>query len=281
MLHHNHAARLLALTTVLLTGCTDNPVGRWLGAVGGCIGGNAYQFALSGSPTVTWLHVEGQMPIISASVPLNIGRPCEALQGGSSNLLAVRVLRNGTPLQATGGYELGAYQLRFAEQIMPGNFHYEIQGLTDNSPSAGVLGRTTFDMPASTIQGFPRIGVSNASLPQARLTWNAVSGHTGYRLRFSYADAAAGGQQVAIMNLAPDVTSYQLGSSVQGDPTIEEGRTIGLPAAIADSRNTGLKPGLKLAVTISAFRFQPGTGANRLTSGFDWEHRSLPIALTP
>jgi hypothetical protein len=281
MLQIKHPASALVLASALLTGCGDNPVGRWMGAVGGCMGGNAYQFSLSGSPTVTWLHIEGQLPVITANVPLNIGRPCEALQGGSSNLAAVRVLRNGSPLQATGAYELGAYQLRFAEQIMPGNFRYEIQGLTDNSPTAGVLGRTTFDMPASTIQGFPRIAVSNASLPQARLTWNAVTGHTGYRLRFTYADPAAGGQQLVIMNVAPNVTSYQLGSSVQGDPTIEEGRTIGLPAAIADARNTGLKPGLKLSVSVSAFRFEPGTGANRLTSGFDWEHRSLPINLAP
>jgi hypothetical protein len=271
----------LVLATALLSGCTDNPVGRWLGAVGGCIGGNTYQFSLAGSPSVTWLQIEGQMPMITANVPLNIGRPCEALQGGSSNLAAVRVLRNGTPIQANGGYELGAYQLRFAEQVMPGNYRYEIQGLTDNSPSAGVLGRTTFDMPASTIQGFPRLGVSNANLPQARLTWNAVSGHSGYRLRFSYADPTSGGQQVAIMNVAPDVTSYQLGSSVLGDPTIEEGRTIGLPSVIADARNTGLRPGLKLSVTVSAFRFQPGSGTNRLTSGLDWEHRSLPITLSP
>ncbi len=276
-----YPASALLLASALLAGCGDNPVGRWMGAVGGCMGGNAYQFALSGSPTVTWLHIEGQLPVITATVPLNIGRPCEALQGGSSNLAAVRVLRNGSPLQATGAYELGAYQLRFAEQIMPSNFRYEVQGLTDNSPTASVLGRTTFDMPASTIQGFARIAVSNASLPQARLTWNAVSGHTGYRLRFTYADPAAGGQQLAIMNVAPNVTSYQLGSSVQGDPTIEEGRTIGLPAAIADARNTGLKPGLKLSVSVSAFRFEPGTGANRLNSGFDWEHRSLPISLTP
>jgi hypothetical protein len=281
MLHAKPTAWLLALLTVQLSGCTDNPVGRWLGAVGGCVGGNVYQFSLSGSPTVTWLHVEGQMPVISANVPLNVGRPCEALQGGSSNLQAVRVLRNGTPIKADGGFELGIYQLRFAEQVMPGSYRYEVQGLTDNSPSAGVLGRTTFDMPGSTIQGFPRVGVSNASLPQARLTWNAVSGHTGYRLRFTYADAATGGQQVAIMNLAPNVTSYQLGATVQGDPVIEEGRTIGLPSAIADARNTGLKPGMRLSVSVSAFRFQPGTGANRLTSGFDWEHRSLPINLTP
>lgn len=281
MSQSHHPAWVLAALTLVLPGCTDNPVGRWLGAVGGCLGGNAYQFAVAGSPSVTWLQVEGQLPIISASVPLTIGRPCEALQGGSSNLVAVRVLRNGTPIDATGSYELGTYQLRFAEQILPQAFHYEIQGLTDKTPNAGVLGRTAFDLPASTIQGFPHLGVSNASLPQARLTWNAVAGHTGYRLRFTYADPASGTQQVAVMNLAPTITSYQLGASVQGDPTIEEGRTIGLPAAIADSRNTGLKPGLKLSVTISAFRFEPGQGANRLTSGFDWENRSLPITLSP
>ncbi|MBC7542906.1 MAG: hypothetical protein H7338_09270 [Candidatus Sericytochromatia bacterium] len=272
---------ILLLTAVGLTGCTDNPLGRWIGAVGGCAGGNAYQFKLAHTPMVTLLHIEGQTPVISASVPLTIGRPCESLQGGSSDLQGVRVLRNGTAIPASGSYELGTYLLRFNDAVLPGSYRYDVQGMTDNTPAAAVLGRTTFDVAASPIQGFARLGASSPNLPQGRLNWNAVNGHNGYRLRFAYSDPASGTQQVAVMNLSPTVTSYQLGTPVAGDPVIEEGRTIGLPAAIADSRNTGLKPGLRLSVTIGAFRFQPGDGANRLTSGFDWEHRSLPITLSP
>lgn len=266
-----------------LSGCGDNAVTRFVGTVGACLGGDAHRFSLYGSPTINVLRVDNQLPQVTARIPMEVGRPCEALQGGSSTVQGIRVLREGTPVQIDGNFSAGIYTLRFAELVQPRRHRYEIQATSGTTAAASPLNRISLDIDAaSPIQGFPRLSVNTPNLPQATLRWTPTTGHGGYRLQFTYDDPAnEGSRQTVLMHLAPELTSYQFGMPVQGDPVIEQGRQLALPAAIADARGHGLKPGLRLSVTIGAFRFIPGTTGDRLASGTDWEHRSLPITLNP
>lgn len=266
-----------------LSGCGDNAFTRYVGTVGACLGGDAHRFALYGAPAINVLQIENQLPQVTARIPMEVGRPCEALQGGSSTVQGIRVMRDGSPIAIDGDFGSGIYTLRFTDRVQPRRYRYEIQATSGTMAGADTLSRIPLEIDAaSPIQGFPRLSVNTPNLPQATLRWTPTSGHGGYRLQFTYDDPASeGNKRTVLMHIAPELTSYQLGSPIQGDPVIEQGRQLALPAAIADARGLGLKPGLRLSVTIGAFRFVPGTTGDRLATGTDWEHRSLPISMNP